>query len=309
VGGRVSLEDALARVRTGDRSALRDALAGTTGFVIAAAVKHLAPGDELTGMLAGAFGRLCEDGIKRDPGCRGKVAIARALLELGQWEDDVFARGVSLVQREPAFGGPVDTAAELRGVCGIAHARFVRGDALDVLAKLLADPERMARCAAGQGLGDAGRPDASALLRFKLLTGDEAAEVIGACAESLLAVQPDDAVGFLTGLLAPDERGEAIVLAFGASRCAAALPAIVAWCEAAMPADRGRVGYLALALLRLDAATDYLLAAIRDGSATDAIAAGRALATFKEDATVRDRLLVAVADREASVRAEIERLV
>ena len=309
MGGRISLEDALARVRTGDRGALRDALAGTTGFVIAAAVKHLAPGDELIGELAGAFGRLCEDAVKRDPGCRGKVAIARALIDLGQWDDAVFARGVTYVQREPAFGGPVDTAAELRGVCGIAHARFVHSDALDVLAQLLADPERMARCAAAQGLGDAGRPDASALLRFKLLTGDDGAEVIGACAESLLAVQRDAAVVFLTGLMDHDERGEAIVVALGAGRCAEALPAIIAWCEGAMPDARRRVGYLALALLRLDAATEHLLAAIRDGSATDAIAAAKALATFKEDATVRDRLLVAVADREASVRAEIERLV
>lgn len=309
MGGRISLDEQLARVRTGDPAAVASALRGTIGVAIAAATKHIAPKDALVDELAPAFGRLCEQPEKRDPSCRGKVAIARALHELGRWEDDVFARGVTFVQPEPAWGGTVDTAAELRGVCGLAHAHFVRPDALDVLARLLADPERTARIGAAQGLGGAGRPDAAALVRYKLLVGDDEGEVVSACAESLLALQRDDAVGFLTELLAPDERGEAIVLAFGASRCVAALPAIVAWCEASRPGPRGRVGFLALALLRTDAATGHLLEQIRSAGATDAVAAARALATFKDDAAVRDQILAAAADREPRVRAEIAELV
>src|SRR5262249_41836511 len=130
--------------------------------------------------------------VERDPGCRGKVAIARALHKLDRWEEAVFARGVRHVQLEPVFGPPEDTAAELRGVCGLAHAHFGRADALDILAELLADRERTARVAAAQGLGDAGRPDASALLRFKVLIDDAEPDVLAACFGSILALGGDD---------------------------------------------------------------------------------------------------------------------
>jgi hypothetical protein len=59
----------------------------------------------------------------------------------------------------------------------------------DVLAALLADPERTARVGAAQGLGDAGRPDASALRRFKLLAGDAEPEVVSALARVDVATQ------------------------------------------------------------------------------------------------------------------------
>ena len=134
------------------------------GIVIAAAAKHVERGDAL----ADAFGALVGD-PKRDPICRGKIAIARRLHALDHWDDRVFVGGLRIVQVE----GGADSAAELRGVCGLAHAHFARADALDVLGELLADAERTTRVAAAQGLGDAGRPDASALLRYKVVCGDE----------------------------------------------------------------------------------------------------------------------------------------
>jgi hypothetical protein len=107
----------------------------------------------------------------------------------------VFAAGVRHVQLEPAYGGPNDTGAELRGLCGLAFAHFGRHDALAVLAELLADPERVARLGAARGLGDAGRADAAPLLRYKLLLGDDEPEVIAACLESLLHLE--DAIDFV----------------------------------------------------------------------------------------------------------------
>ncbi|MGE5180504.1 MAG: HEAT repeat domain-containing protein, partial [Acidobacteriota bacterium] len=162
---------------------LRDALRSKTGTKVASACKHVAEHPELADELVPAFARLTEQGAKRDPGCHGKLAIARALHELERWEDEVFAAGVRLVQKQP---GPCDAAGELRGVCGLAFAHFGRGDAVEVLAELLADPERGARLGAARALGDAGRFEAGALLRFKLLAGDEAPEVVTACLESLL---------------------------------------------------------------------------------------------------------------------------
>jgi hypothetical protein len=269
--------------------AVQRAVASKNGILVAAAVRHVTAPDAL----ARAFADLLVDGAKRDPGCRGKVAITRALHDRDEW-NDLFAAGARHVQKEPALGGPVDTAGELRGICGLALAHFGRPEALDVLADLLADPEVPARIAAGQGLGDAGRPDGSALLRFKLHTGDVHSEVIGACASSLLALQKADAIDVIATLLDGDH-AEAAALALAESRLPDAVPVLVAWAEGAMPAVRRTIGYLALALTRL--AHDHLLAIVSSGDRPDALAAAKALATFKDDPALCARI------REAAPRA------
>jgi len=276
--------------------AVRAALRSKNGLLIAAAARHAETSD-----LPAAFAALLEDPVKRDPVCRGKVAIARVLHERDEW-DDLFTAGVRHVQNEPALGGPVDTAGELRGICGIAYAHCRRGDALDVLADLLADPEPAARIAAAQGLGDSGRPDAAALLRFKLRIGDAHGEIIAGCCESLLALQRDAALDVVTSLL-DGAHAETAALALAESRLPAALPALRAWVAESLPAVRRRVGYLALALTR--GANDELLEVVRTGSDADALAAAKALATFKDDPSVRDRLLGAA---PRALRTQIEAL-
>jgi hypothetical protein len=246
--------------------------------------------------------------VKRDPACRGKLAIARALHTLDHWDDRVFVAGLRHIQKEG--WAQEDTAGELRGVCGLAHAHFARGDALDVLAELLGDRERTARIAAAQALGDAGRPDATALLRFKVLAGDPEPAVLAACIESLFALAREATFGFVVRLLAEhDERAEVAALALGGARMAAAFDALTSWCIGCTPEQRHRIGYLALALLRADPATDYLLDAIRSHGRLDAIAAARALATFKDDATVVERVRAAAqAQRDKTARDEIAAL-
>jgi hypothetical protein len=292
---------------------LRDALRSANGILVAAAARLVAEHrlEALVPELAPAFEALREDATQRDPGCRGKIAIARALHQLDRWEDDVFVHGVTYVQEEPAWGGAVDTAAELRGISGLAHAHFHRADVLDVLAVLLADPERTARVAAAQGFGDAGHPDAACVLRFKLLQGDAEAEVLSACCESLLALQRESALGFLPRFLEGiDERAEATALALGTSRLAAAVPHLERWCERCRPEQRARVGYLALALSRTDAGTARLLDVIGQGRGPDAVAAARALATFKDDPSIRRQILEAAgAQHDRAARQEIESLV
>jgi hypothetical protein len=294
----------------GSLGKLRAALRSSTGFVVGAAAQLVGEHrlEAAVPELAPAFERLCDDPVKRDPGCRGKLAIARALHALDHWEDGVFVAGLTHVQREG--WAQEDTAAELRGVCGLAHAHFARGDALDVLAELLGDRERTARIAAAQALGDAGRPDATALLRFKLLAGDAEPPVLAACIESLFALARDASYGFVVRLLAAhDERSEVAALALGGARFAAAFDPLAGWCIGATPEQRHRIGYLALALLRLDAATGYLLDAIRSHGRTDAVAAARALATFKDDAAVAEQLRVAAAEqRDEAARQDIAEL-
>jgi hypothetical protein len=294
----------------GAHDRLRTALRGTIGVLVAAAAGRL-EADGLAALvpeLAPAFERLRDDGVKRDPGCRGKLAIARALHALDHWDDRVFVAGLTCEQREG--WGQEDTAAELRGVCGLAHAHFARGDALDVLAVLLADRERSTRLAAVQALGDAGRPDATALLRFKLLLGDEEPAVLSACCEALFALARDASYDFVVKLLAGhDERAEVAALALGGARLAAAFEPITAWCVGAGLEQRHRIGYLALALLRDEPATAYLLDAIRSHGRRDAVAAARALATFKDDAALIDRIRAAAREqRDPAARDEIAEL-
>lgn len=292
----------------GPRALLRDALRSKTGMLVAAAA-DLIDGDhgELAGELPDAFERLLERPIERDPGCRGKVAVARALHRIDRWVDAVFARGVRHVQREPVWGGSEDTAGELRGVCGLAHAHAGRADALEVLAELLADPERTARAAAAQALGDSGRADAAALLRYKALIGDDEPAVLAACFASLFVLAGEASVGFVARFLAgDDERAEVAALALGESRQAEAFPILRAWCDDSSTAQRTQVATLALALLRLDAATDHLFGLVAAGEARDAIAAVRALATFHEDAALAARARAAAAAHpDPSVAAEV----
>lgn len=294
-----SLDAKLAAVRAGDAKAVREALASTSGVLIAAAV----PFADVAALPA-AFVRLCEDGAKRDPGCRGKLAIVHALHEAEHWEPDVFVHGLRHTQME-GWGPAEDTAGALRALCGLAHARFLRSDAVDVLADLLADPVRNARLGAAQALAET---RATGLLRFKILSDDEESEVLAACVESLLAIERDEQLPFVMALLREhDTRAEVAAVALGAARIASAAAPLIAWCAGCTPAQRHRVGYVALALLRTDEANTYLLDAVRGNGKADAIGAARALATFKEE--VADRLRTAAAEhRDPAVRREVEEL-
>jgi hypothetical protein len=312
-----SIEQQVADLRAVDPAApaglakLRTALRGANGVVIAAAAKIVEDRgvEALVSELAGAFARLCgDDAVKCDPGCRGKLAIGRALHALDHWDDAVFVAGLSHVQLEG--WGRDDTAAELRGLCGIAHAHFGRPDALDVLAGLLADAQRRTRLAAAQALGDAGRPDATALLRFKVLLGDDEPAVLSACFEAMFGLARDASYDFVVARLAEhDDRAEVAALALGGARFAAAAPPLIAWCVGATPEQRHRIGYLALALLRSEPATDYLLDAVRSHARRDAVAAARALATFKDDPPLVERIRAAAGEqRDPAARAEIAEL-
>ena len=311
-----TLQQRIAELRTLDvadpttPAKLRAALQATTGAVVAAAAKLVEEHgvEAAVSELAPAFARLCEQGAKRDPGCRGKLAIARALHTLERWDDDVFVAALRYEQLEG--WGAEDTAADLRGVAGLAHAHFGRADALDVLAGLLCDKQRATRIAAAQALGDAGRPDASALLRFKLLIGDEEPQVLSACLEALFALARAASYDFVVGLLAAyDERAEVAALALGGARFAEAVEPLTRWCIGAPTEQRHRIGYLALALLRNDAATAYLLDAVRSNGRIDAVAAGRALATFKDDAAIEEQLRAAASEqRDPAARRELTEL-
>src|SRR6267378_1175159 len=76
---------------------------------------------------------------------------------------DVFLRGAVHVQREPAFGPPVDTAPELRATSAMALVVTGHPAALTICVGLLVDPEPTARAGGIRGLVASGRPDVALL--------------------------------------------------------------------------------------------------------------------------------------------------
>lgn len=286
------------------RKVLADALKNGPGALVANVADALRAEDgELVEHLAGAFGRLAEDPVKRDPGCVGKTAIARALYRLDAPDDNVLLAGIELVQMEPVFGGRVDVAAELRGLCGMALAATSHPRAMPRLALLLADPERAARIAAARALAASGdRVTAGSLLRLRIAVGDPDPEALAEYFTALLELaDDDDAVAFVAARLddPSDSIAEAAALSLGASRRASALSELARRLEdGGVLGARRRVLSLAVALVRNEAAWSLLLARVAEADRTAAADALRGLATFAHDDKLHARVRQALDERD-----------
>ncbi len=157
--------------------ALRRALGGRVNLVVAKAAKiagelQLQP---LIPDLLGAFDRLFEDPVKRDPQCWGKNAVAGAFKDLGYSESAPFLRGLKHRQMEPVWGGEADTAENLRGTCLlalIACPDLDRGEILRVCVDALTEKAHMIRKEAARALGQIDGNEAALVLRFKAHCGD-----------------------------------------------------------------------------------------------------------------------------------------
>jgi HEAT repeat protein len=306
---------ALATVREDPESAasleaLRAALAGRSAAAVARAAR-LAGELELAVLasdLVTAFERIFGGGIA-DPGCTAKTAIADALYRLGHDAAGVFLRGVRHVQMEPVFGGRVDTAVDLRGACALGLVRIGYRDALLELADLLADREPPARISAARALAYRGGHDAVPLLRLRVLAGDEPA-VIGECLAALLRLSGRGALPFAAGFLGHGnpEVAEAAALALGASRLEEAFADLRDWAERALSPVLRRTGLVALAMLRRDAALEYLFGLVETAAPATAAQAVEALGMYKGEQALEDRLRAAAGVRkERPVRDALRR--
>lgn len=289
------------------RERLRDALRSGEWRVAVAAAK-LAGAQAIYGVaedLGAAYRRL-DDG-KRDPLYAARSEVIRTLDALARWDGELAARAVT-TRVPPPPKSDEDAAAGLRVVGGFAYVSAGRPEALDVLATLLADRAPSVQVGAARALGACGRIEAAALVRYALLAGAIAnLDALQALAEALLELQPDTAADVLARFLPDgDGRAEVVAVALGAARATACFEALVAWSNGLRPADRERVGFLPIALLRDDAANAWLAGRIADGAPADALAAARALATFAGDGAVAAQLRAAAeARRDAASRRAI----
>ncbi len=289
-----SLAQALTEPRSpAARKALLAALKRRSNLLVQAAAKAIER-HELEGFeapLVRAFTSALTRPTKSDPGCRAKLAIVRALDRLNARELDVLLAGVTHIQREPVWGGTVDTAAELRGACAMALVNAHYVDVLDALAVLLADPERAARLAAISAIAATGDARAGVPLLLLLLTrGDDSPEVLQTCCDALLSLAPERSFAFVRDQLMHDDtaRAEAAALALGERRPPGSLDALREFAER-RPLSRG-VAALAIAMLRTDEAWGLLIEQFEDGDPAEARSALEALAVYKEQPGLRARL-------------------
>lgn len=270
------------------------ALGGKSNLVAAKAARIAgeAQWTELTNDLVAAFDRFLKRGAEIDKGCAATMAIARALFNMDYEDADPFLKGARHVQMEPTWGGTTDTAAELRAICamGLANTRY--SAKLRALVELLADREWQTRAGAVRALATCGSEAATLLLRFKALSGDGEPEVLADCFSGLLSAEGGDAVPFVASFAASKQKEvrHAAILALGASRRADAIEWMKGRFEEIVDGETRKWILLSLATSRTDAAIDFLIGLIRDGTETISEFAVSALEVNRGDRAIQERI-------------------
>lgn len=298
-----SLEDRLAALEAlrADPSAesavacLGKALRGKNQHLVAKAAEIV--GDHLVEPLAEdlirAFPRFLERPAKTDTGCRAKAKIAEALYRLrAPAGAEVFLPGIRFVQMEPTWGGQADTAAPLRGWCAFGLVGMSHPNALGELARLLADREVEGRIMAARALAYSENPAGGPLLRLRLHLGDDDARANHEYLTALLALDPRGGLDLAAERLAHSnlETARTAADALAESRPPEALGLLQRAWEQSVEQARARVLLSAAAVLRTDAAIDWLLELVADGSPTAADDAEWALAMYEHDTALQERL-------------------
>jgi HEAT repeat protein len=282
---------------------LRRFLTDALGYLVGEAAKITAELElrDLVPDLAAAFTRLIAAPAASDKGCHGKNRLVEALLKLDADAPEVYLAGLRYVQREPAFGEPIDTAAPLRGLCAHALFQIDHRDAIFEVTPLLMDREPETRSEAAAALGNSGLEVCGALLHLKVLTGDREPDVLGACFKGLLRLAPRRYLPVVAAALASGQAtAEAAAIALGESRLPEALP-LLKQAIASAGASRLDEGlFLGLALLRSDDANAHLLSLIERAPEGRAAAAVNALALHRHDERLSAQVRAAVAARKSA---------
>lgn len=246
-----------------------------------------------------AFPRLCHDGRRTDPGCAGRMAIAEGLLALEWNHTEPWHTGISLVQWEPVFGGRVDTAAGLRGLCALGLVRAEDARAPLALARLLADSQGEARRGAIRALREAPESWALPLLAHRALLRTEDVDAQLDLFHGLLEREHAAAFELVADFLCADweEGREAAAIALGERGGEPGARRLWECLDAEPLRERRRPYWLGLALSRAEAGRGELLARLGTG--------GRELKREVElalDGVLDDALRAALAGGRPSVR-------
>lgn len=290
---------------------IKQALKGSTSLLTARAAQIVGGRglEALVPDLLATFDRLLPGGAKADKGCEAKAAIAKALNKLEHLDDSVFLKGAYHRQMEPAFGGFVDAAVELRCQCAFGLARIGRGDSPCVLADLLVDPERAVRSATARALGTLATPEAEVMLRMRVLTDDPEPEVAAECFNSLIAMSPERSLDFVARYVSTKDLAlaEYAALAIGQSKTPEAFGVLLRRWEDDLSPNLRRLLLLPIALVRSDEAFEFLLGIVGHSDARVAAEAVAALGIYTDETSI-GRIREVVKNRgDRAVNANFEK--
>jgi HEAT repeat protein len=252
---------ALDRLTGADAATAAKALESKSNLVAAKAAKILGESLErgYVPHLIKAFHRFLDKG---DKGCAALTAIARSLVTLDCDDADLFRKGIRHIQMEGSWGPSVDVAAELRSVCAIGLANTRDLNKMRELVTLLADREYTARGGAARALATVGSEAAAAVLRFKVLTGDEEPEVFCDCLHALIAIEGADALPLAERYLNSLDEAirEAAIHALGESRRDDAIAMLIALYERTANPETKNAILLVLRASRTEAGMKFVTA-------------------------------------------------
>ena len=251
---------------------LRKALAQKNNFIAGKAADLIREFNlqELIPDLLNAFDRFFKHAEKSDPQCWAKNAISKGLAAFELQEPEIFRRGMHHIQMEPVWGGRSDTAGTLRATCALALVqcrRLPEADLLAHLVDLFADNDKAVRVEAARAVDQVGSASASLLLRLRATLGSHEPEVFGACLSGVLHIEGANAIPWVARFLAQADEvaGEAALALAGTHSEEAAEPLRHALESTKDPWFR-KVLLSAIALIRQDAATKFLLELVRTES-------------------------------------------
>ena len=296
---------------------LSSMIAGVNIYVAAQAAKVAA--DRAVRSLAPLMGEALKKALdkpaKDDKGCLGKTKMAEALNALDFFDEELFLRGVRHVQKEPSYGGDVDTAANLRCQCAMGLVRSGKpADVLRILADMLFEAEPTPRDVAAKNLGFAMMSDAAEmLLRAKVHAGDTHFEVIESCFAGLLNIAPNryhEFVGeYVTG--SNNDLASAAAMALAMSRDKARASAFLLECYGkTFYGSQKEMLLTPIAITRTKEAFSFLMGVIEIAPTAQALAAVRAMACFAPTGDDAAKILQAVDKRDdRALTAEYERVI
>lgn len=276
----------------------------TSGHVATRAIKLAAEWKMNTAVpeFEKAFDRFLANPLDSDKGCSGKVAVVEALIALEQHRPAIYWRGIRYRQMEPVWGKHEDTAPPLRAACARGLATMAHDRVHVALAELILDPERVAREGAVSALAWLATSEAELVLRMKVLVGDAEPLVLGECFRALMTHWSEDSFDLVASQLRahnPDLVEQA-ALSLGESKHPDAFDKLAHAYEHSL-SDVKRALLLPIALLRSDAAFDFVLDVLRNGPTGAALAAVQALAIFETDEKRAARIRDSARDRGGKI--------
>ncbi len=267
-----------------------------------------------------AYERADSGGAATDKGCHTRVAIVKALGQIGiASAEPVVRRAVYTVQIESVGNGREDTAMTLRGAAAFALARVDPENAIHDLALMLFDVEpnlgvpfterlfnkAFTRSAAAKAIAFLGYATGAALLGVKLRFREgEVSEVLGDCLEAFISMDPPNVVEIARPYLEGNDAFLAGIAATSLARFRGvdALDLLADSFEQ-IPMEARLPTVLAITGIRSDRTGHTLLRFFNDRSPAVRLAAVQGAALYRDSEITAHLETVAGSDADVKVRA------